>query len=815
MAIALTLLWAGLLQAQSTSVPLASRGGTPSPSSLGSTVPKEKAVPIRIARFDTRPVIDGRANDEVWKRATVLKDFYQIQPGDNSAPSKRTEVLLGYDSKYLYVAFRAFDDAGKVRATVAKRDAVSDDDNVSMYFDTFNDQRRAYELAFNPLGIQADAIFTEGGDENFSVDIVMESKGTLTDQGYEVEVAIPFKSLRYEAGNGKIWGMHFFRQIKRFNNERDSWMPISRDASGFLTQAGHLTGLEDISTERQVELIPSLTLSETGKRVRSISPAALQADPTLLDPGQFLNKPVGFDPGLTAKVGLSSTVTLDFALNPDFAQIEADQTVVTANLRFPINFPEKRPFFLERIEIFRTQLNAVNTRAIIDPDSAVKLSGKHGRNTFGLLLASDNGPGNYSDEERSDPVLLPRIRQFLDKNAYIGVLRLKRDIGKENSLGFIATSYNFIERHSQLAGFDGRFRLNPQTVVDFQILGTTSRQRFADPDRGNNFFRTGNGFAYFGRYERLARHFNFTLAGAGRTRYYRTAVGFTRRFNTNQYDMVTSYNSQPKPTARLISWTIADFSRTNFDWQHHMQNWSTNPTLTLNFRRQTSLTLGYNGGYERLFEEEFGPRRTPSRLGAFIGNDPERSHYTQNVSFSGSTTPSKKYSANLTTTYTWNAFDLDRGAGPRFPRVSPAALINPNALQDPGSGRELDIDGTFVYQPTNALRASIEYTKSRLFRNDTQRLAFDENIVALRATYQFSRFTFARARVDYDTLASNLRGQFLIGWTPNPGTAFYAGYNDDLTRNGFSQFTGQLEPGFRRNGRTFFIKMSYLIRHNF
>ncbi len=100
-------------------------------------------------------------------------------------------------------------------------------------------------------------------------------------------------------------------------------------------------------------------------------------------------------------------------------------------------------------------------------------------------------------------------------------------------------------------------------------------------------------------------------------------------------------------------------------------------------------------------------------------------------------------------------------------------------------------------------------------RNDNDRVAFDENIFALRSTYQFTRFLFARARVDYSTLASRVRGQFLLGWTPNPGTAFYAGYNDDLNRSGFNPFTGQLEPGFRRNGRVFFVKASYLIRRSF
>ncbi|HZH30802.1 MAG TPA: sugar-binding protein, partial [Pyrinomonadaceae bacterium] len=214
------------------------------------TLPPEKAAPVVVPRLDAPPVIDGKLDDAVWKQARVLKDFYQTEPGDNIAPSQPTEVLIGYDAKFLYVAFRAFDEPSKVRANVAKRDGIFDDDFVGLYLDTFNDQRRAFEMLFNPLGIQADAIFTEGKGEDFSFDLVHESKGAINGEGYVVEVAIPFKSLRYEAGKGKFWGVHFFRRIKRLNNENNSWMPRSRDIQGNLNQAGKLTGLEGISTER-------------------------------------------------------------------------------------------------------------------------------------------------------------------------------------------------------------------------------------------------------------------------------------------------------------------------------------------------------------------------------------------------------------------------------------------------------------------------------------------------------------------------------------------------------------------------------------
>ena len=806
-------------------------------------IPPEKAKPIVIPRFDKAPVIDGELDDEIWKQAAVLKDFLQRNPGDNIAASKPTEAFIGYDSKFLYLAFHCYDEPDKVRATVAKRDEIFGDDNIRVFLDTFNDQRRAYILGWNALGIQQDGIMTEGSGWDFSVDIVMESKGMLTSDGWTVEVAIPFKSLRYEAGKGKLWGIHIWRNFFRFNDEIDSWMPNSRDISSLLSQEGHLTGLEGISTERTLEIIPSLTLSETGKRVNALTPAQLAANPALLDPGRMLNEPIKADLGLTMKYGITPTVTLDLAINPDFAQVEADQTVVLANQRFPIFFEEKRPFFLEGIDIFQTRLQAVHTRAIIDPDLAVKLSGKRGRNTFGVMLASDNAPGNFAGEERTNPVNF----RFLDKNAYIAVVRLKHDVGKESTIGFLGTSYNFIEKHNQLAGFDGRFKLDKQTTFSFQALGTISRRCFSDPSANlyvtspaapcynggssRSRYRTGKGFAYTFSYNKDGRHFYYGANGNGRTRDYRADVGFTRRTNINNEGIYFGYNSEPKPKARLISWHLNNSANIDFNWQGLSQGLGEEANASFNFQHNTYLGFGLSTGYERLFEQEFGVKRTASQLGAFSGR-PERSTRQYFPYLFTGTRPSKKYSINLFVGYGIGAFDFDFGAEPKFARASPSAILarqaeqaglcNKNplpvvclALQDPGPGNELNANLSLSYQPTKALSMSLEYNKDRLVRRDTGLTVFDDNIYSFRSTYQFTRFIAFRGRIDYDTLSSNARGQFLLGWTPNPGTAFYVGYNDDLTRNGFNPFTGQLEPGLRRNGRTFFIKMSYLFRRSF
>ena len=816
----------------------------------------EKVTPAGIPRFDKPPVIDGKLDDAIWQQGALFKDFYQIEPGDNIAPSQPTEVRVGYDSKFLYFAFHCYDDPSKVRATVPKRDQIFDDDFVGVFLDTFNDQRKAYAFFWSPLGVQADGVKTTD-NEDYSPDIVMESKGSLTSDGYVVEVSIPFKSLRYEAGKGKQWGVHFLRRIQRFNRELDSWMPVSRDVSGFLNQAGHLTGLEGISTERTLEVIPSITVSETGRRVRAFppqpsSPGARGVAP-VTDLGRFINPPIEADIGVTAKYSLTPTITLDFAYNPDFAQVEADATVITANQRFPIFFEEKRPFFLEGKEIFSTSNQVVHTRAIVDPDLAVKLTGKRGRNTLGLILASDAAPGNFGEDElddrrrdivtepdpgeraRKEAAFADLLTNLVDKNALIGVMRLKRDVGKESSLGLFGTTYNFAERHNHLLGFDGRFKINPTDVAAFEVIGTTLRdcdRNFAqaDPsDAGSPFeLQLGcfnrKGFAYSASYDVTHRNTGWFASVDGRTRDYRADVGFTRRTDTNNAFFAYRWNTESKPKAKLIQFRIQNFTGVDYDWRARTQGWFDGTNFNFQLQHQTFVQLGTNFGYTRLFAEEFG--------GRFAGEDQERQARHRTIFIYAERTFNKQFYAYGFVGTQRGQFDFDFGAGPRFPRVSLAAVqqreaiaaglcegaVQPEVclgLQDPGPGKTFDVDTGVTYQPTSALRTQLSFNKSRLTRYDTGLVAFDDNIIVLRATYQFTRFIALRGRVDYDTLSSRGRGQFLFGWTPNPGTAFYVGYNDDLNRNGFNPFNGNLEPGFRRNGRTFFIKASYLIRRSF
>lgn len=789
-----------------------------------------KNVPARVPLLAAKPVIDGVLDDAAWESAAVFGDFVQTNPGDNVAPKHQTEFLMTYDSKNLYLAFRAKQDRSTVRASVARRDSIFNDDYFILYIDTFNDQRQAYILGFNPLGIQADGTFTEGRGEDFSVDILMESKGVLTPDGFTVEVAIPFKSLRYEAGKNKNWGLHVFRRVKYNNNELDSWMPNNRSINGSLIQAGKITGLEGIETTRQLEINPSFTVSETGRRSRF----TFNNDPA----GRYVNEGIKADFGMTAKFSLSPTTTLDFAYNPDFAQVEADAPVSTANVRFPIFFAEKRPFFLERIDIFQSGLNVVNTRAIVDPDIAAKLTGRRGKNTFGIMYASDNAPGNYSVDERNslrlcqnsrltDPSRTCSTERFMDKNADIGVLRVKRDVGRASNIGMFATTYNFVDKHNHTMGVDGRFKLTPKIVADFQLVGTHSRRNFYNPDLDRNQYRTGNGVGYRAFLQRSGRNLYMDFMAQGRSADYRTDVGFVNRTDTNYLGSFIQYQTDRNAKKAIIFKRLFNQTNVNYDWKGRSQNMQSNTQGMLALQRQFFVGAGLEFGYERVFENEFGANRSATRQGAFFGPSNERSAHRREIYGFVEATPYKQLFFFHITSLSKGNLDYDFGAGPKYPRVSApyvawyercgqfAGCLERAPGYDPGAGDQLYLETSVRYQPTTAFQVQLNHTRTKLTRDDTGRVAFDDNVFSLRSTYQFTRDIFARMRLDYSNISSRVRPQFVLGWTPSPGTALYIGYNDDINYRGFNPYTGQAEPGLRSNGRSFFIKASYLFKKSF
>jgi hypothetical protein len=420
---------------------------------------------FRPLRAAVPPAIDGRLDEPVWRDAPSVELAKTFIPDFGREPSERTVASMAYDAQNLYFAFKCYDrEPDKIKASVADRDTIRSDDFICINLDSFNDRQSLYAFYVNPLGIQTDSRFA-GNTEDFSVDFVWSSAGRRDPDGYTVELAVPFKSIRY-AGKARVEMSIFFERRIARRSEHSSY-PALDPARGyfFLTQMMPLE-LADIRRYTLLEVLPAYTYRDGAERVE----------------GELVGGRGAHDGHLTAKVGLTSQLILDGTVNPDFSQVEADAGQVDVNLRYDLYFPEKRPFFLEGSEMFNLAAAgsgplaaAVHTRTIIDPLVGFKLSGKIGKkDTVASILALDESP-------RGDPLYEPGN----DRSAGFAVFRYKRAAGSDGYFGALYTGREYGGGANQVAGADGQLRLTKSSQLAFHALGSWTRAGGeTDPDAG-------------------------------------------------------------------------------------------------------------------------------------------------------------------------------------------------------------------------------------------------------------------------------------------------------------------------------------------
>src|SRR6201998_4351718 len=409
---------------------------------------------IRIPPISSPPRLEELLNMEPsprWKgKLAMVNQLTQRIPTDGAPVSERTEIYLGYDDKNLYAIFVCFDsEPQQIRARLSRRDNIFDDDTVEIMLDTFNDHRRAYAFNSNPLGVQADALWTEGSDFDPSFDTVWNSAGKVTDRGFVVLMAIPFRSLRFSSGNPQTWGILLNRELPR-KSEDTFWPPSPSRIQGRLNQEGTATGLEHISPGRNIQLIPYGIF-------RSFKELDLQ------DPNHpFYSQRTAFGQvGLDAKLVLKDRFVLALTANPDFSQIESDQAQVTVNQRFEVLFPEPRPFFMDSSNYFQTPIQLLFTRRIVDPKWGVGLTGKDGPWAVGLLTAETESPS-----ERVTPG--NPGNPLFDQHALFAIGRVSRDIGGQSSIGVMYADKEVNGFFNRVGSIDGRFKLNRHWVASAQ-----------------------------------------------------------------------------------------------------------------------------------------------------------------------------------------------------------------------------------------------------------------------------------------------------------------------------------------------------------
>lgn len=414
--------------------------------------PDEKP-PHRVPKVHSEIKVDAHLDEPVWDQALAMELNYEVRPGENVPPPVRTEVMLAYDDSRLYCAFVAYDpDPSQICARVCDRDNLWDDDWVILNLDTFNDQRRSYLLICNPLGVQADIIEVTGG-ESTEWDPIWDSAGRITEEGYIVEMAIPFSSLRFQRSEeDQIWGIDAIRSYPRKVRYHLGLFPRDRNNNCYLCQAEKIIGFAGATPGRNIEIDPTFSTVHSRSREE-------------LDTG-FGDRDSDYDFGLTAKYGLTPNLTLNGTVNPDFSQVEADAAQLDINTRFALFYPEKRPFFLEGVDLFESRLGVVHTRTLADPVWGAKLTGKEGSNAIALFLARDEVTNMlFPTSEWSDDI-------SMDMKSSAAVLRYRRDISRSSTLGMFVTGREGEDYYNRLVGVDGDIRFTQKESVRFQVIGT-------------------------------------------------------------------------------------------------------------------------------------------------------------------------------------------------------------------------------------------------------------------------------------------------------------------------------------------------------
>ena len=734
---------------------------------------------VNIRRVSTPPPLEDFLQmkpSPAWEgRLAKVERFIQRTPSDGEPTTHRTEAYLGYDDKSLYVIFICFDsEPQKVRARLSHREDVFDDDEVEVMLDTFHDHRRAYAFFSNALGVQADALWTEGQGFDPSFDTVFSTEAKLTPAGFVVRFAIPFRSLRFASNDPQTWGILLNRDTKR-NNEEAYWPQYSSRITGRLNQEGDATGLENISPGHNFQLIPY-----------GIFRSFRDIDLRDLDHPTFSQRDAFGQIGLDAKAVVKDKFVLDATANPDFSQIESDDPQVTVNQRFEVQFPEKRPFFLENSYYFQTPIPLLFTRRIMDPQWGARLTGKAGPWAVGMLVADDASPG--TEVAPGNPLF--------GQHAYFAVGRVSRDLGNQSSLGVMFTDREEGPYFNRVGGIDGRFNLNSNWVAAFQ--GVVSSTRCSD---------TRNDACMFGTYlagpaaeftlQRDGRKLNYFMDYSDRSDGFRTFTGFDPQPDIHNIYQRVQYSFRPEGK-HLISWGPQMEIYHTFDHEGNYLNSGYFPALKTEFVGQTFLTFYYAKEMELLRPRDFST----------LTSNQKYVRHTTEVEFK-------------TSVYRPISFYLDYRFGTRINYDAPDGVV-------PFIAGRTTVNATLTVRPSRALRIDNTYILFRLHNRLGASGSLNNHIIRSKWNYQYTKRLSFRFIGEYNSVLANpaftflettknFNADFLLTYLVHPSTAIYVGYNSNLEnvllplRN---DVDGDLLHGgrMRNDGRGLFVKASYLIR---
>ncbi|UCG62342.1 MAG: carbohydrate binding family 9 domain-containing protein [Candidatus Zixiibacteriota bacterium] len=707
--------------------------------------------------------IDGNLDDHAWSLASSADNFVERSPGDMTEPEVQTRALITYDEDHLYVAFLCYDDPSAIRATMSQRDQYGGDDEVCLLVDTYGDASWAYEFFVNPYGVQKDRLWSSVGGEDQGFDLIWQSAAQVTDSGYQVEIAIPFSSMRFPSKDVQSWKVDFWRNRPRESFKQYSWAAYDRDNQCWVCQMGTVDGIENVRSGKGLELLPTFVANQSGNLVQ-VGDEEFDFDNSDPD-GEF---------SLGAKYSISSNIVAEGAYNPDFSQIESDAAQIDVNTTIALFYPERRPFFQEGSDLFRTLFNSFYTRTINDPQLALKFIGRTDRNSFGILSAiDDNTPYMIPLEESS--ILINTGRSTAN------VIRGMRTIRGNSQVGFILTDRRFEDGGSgSIAAGDYFIRVSRSYILDGQFILSHTRE----PDNqemtqdfdgmtfdngehtvafdGESFF----GHAFIARLLYMPRNFGYILNYNEVSPSYRTETGYDPTMDYRDASVFTRYRFEFNNSIfQTVTPQIYFQRRWSFDGPRKFGNlnFAVNASTTV---AQTNVTLAYQIHDELYRGVEFEDLR--------------------HIDFDINSQLSDKLGCYL-------SFERGKSIARRFLLV----------------GDETSIDAGLDLKPFDRLVIEPNLSYARSVSEETGVELYSGYITRTRLRFQANKELSVRLVVQYDDFYERWDIDPLITYRISPFSVFYAGSTYDYAN---LQMGPDGQRDWKLSSRQFFMKLQYLFQ---
>ena len=724
--------------------------------------------------------IDGLMNDPGWKGAALAENFSERNPGDNTRPEVATEGYITYDDSRLYVAIVCHDDPTQLRATMTQRDQYQGDDAVCFLVDTYGNATWAYEFFVNPYGVQRDLLWSAIGGEDPGYDLIWESAAKITDSGYTVEIAIPFSSLRFPNKDVQTWRIDFWRNRPRQTLMQYTWTANDRNEQCWPCQWGTVNGIADVRPGKGIEILPAFVTKKLGTLDSTASSAGSSPGSSKY---RFDNGKLKGQLSLGGKYAINSDITVEAAGNPDFSQIESYAAQIDVNSPIALMYPERRPFFQEGSDIFRTPFNSFYTRMIRDPQVTVKLTGRSGRTAIGFLSARDD----------NTPYMIPLDANSITLNtgkSTTAILRASRQYGENSQLGFIITDRRFDGGGSgTVVSLDGFLRLSQQYYLVGQGIATHSREPIKPsltPGYGAYPFDRGkhtvglDGEAYYGsafivKFAREARHWNYFLQYNQIEPTYRTQNGYDPVNDHRTFDMGSSYSFTPQK-GMLVRQGPQFYAMRRWNFitgAKSLETFNVGYNVDTRFW-QTGLYVSYNRSFEVWRSREFDN--------------------LWQVAFGASSRPHNAITL---------AFNISRGRGLSYEYSS--------------KGKSTDFSLSIGLKPIDRLTIEPTYNYSRMVSLDYRYLHsglkyYDGYITRTRIRYQANKALSLRLVMQFNDFDRIWDVDPLLTYRISPFSVFYVGSTYDYCELMQNPLDQRSPVNWRLSSRQFFMKLQYLFQ---